>query len=374
MVSQSRGDEQAGMGVDVRSFGVTAHGEEVHAIALRRAPLAVTIITLGARIQALCCPDGSGHIADVVLGHDTVAGYEQDRHYFGATIGRVANRIRCGRFILDGREHRVLPNDGPHALHGGPAGFDRANWRIAAVGTRDDASVNLAHVSPAGDQGFPGTLSVEARFALEEPGTLSVTYTATSDALTLVDLTSHTYWNLAGHASGESGLGHAMTIPADCILTVTDDGIPTGEFRPVAGTPFDFRVPHRLARRARDGREAQIVARRGFDHCFVFPDAAAGTPRRVAHLRHPASGRTLEVLSDRPGLQVYSGNFLDGAVAGKDGVLYRMGDGIALEPQHLPDTATCPEFGSIRLAPGGVFRHAIRYRLGVAPIGPGGQE
>lgn len=347
--------------ISTTHFGTLPDDETVAAITLRnRRGVTARIITYGASLQSVEVPDRAGALADVTLGHATLQEYLDQPQYLGSTVGRVANRIAGGRFTLDGRDHRVPANDGAHSLHGGERGFDKANWRLAEIG---EGKASLHHVSPDGDQGYPGTLSVTATYKLDDDDTLSVEYLATTDRPTIVNLSNHAYWNLAGEGSTEGAMGHLLTIPADHFLPSDAGLIPTGEFRPVAGTPFDFRRPTAIAARLRDARDAQIRVGRGYDHNWVVARRPSDSPRLLALLEHPPSGRRMELLSNQPGVQFYSGNFLDGTTVGKSGRLYRMGDAVALEPQMFPDTPNRPEFGSIRLDPGETYRNIILWRF-----------
>lgn len=345
-------------------FGHLPDGRAVEAITLvNRAGMSATVITYGATLQSVCVPDRSGVFADVTLGHATLEPYLGQPQFFGSSIGRVANRIAGGRFVLDGIEYRVPVNDGPNALHGGPGGFDKAVWEVIEVSTEPAARVVLVLTSPDGDQGFPGTLQVSVTYTLGDDGALAIEYRAATDRPTLVNLTNHAYWNLAGEGAQTSAMDHVLTIPADYFLPTDSTAIPTGEFAPVSGTPFDFRQPAVIGARVRDGSNAQIWIGRGYDHNWVIARERSAQPRLLARLEHPGSGRVLDVLSTEPGVQFYSGNFLDGSSSGKGGQCYRMGDGIALEPQMFPDTPNQPAFGSIRLEPGAPYRHALMYRF-----------
>lgn len=346
------------------TFGVLPDGGEVVAVTLANSiGHSVRILTYGASIHSAVVPDRDGNFADVVLGHATLAEYLDRPQYFGATVGRVANRIAGGRFVLDGREYRVPPNNGPNALHGGPEGFDKRNWSIAATRAGPRPAVALRLVSPDGDQGFPGTLTATAEYELDEAGGLRIEYRATTDKPTVVNLSNHTYWNLAGEGSADGAMGHELAILADHYLPTDATAIPTGTIAPVADTPFDFREPQAIGARVRDARHPQIRIGRGYDHNWVAAREVTQEPRLLARARHPASGRVLEVHSDQPGLQFYSGNFLDATSEGKSGRLYRMGDAFALEPQMFPDTPNQPDFGSLRLDPGQTYRSTILFRF-----------
>lgn len=349
----------------VEPFGALPGGAVVHLIWLQnRRGMRVGIMTLGASIHTVMAPDRDGEMADVALGHASVAEYLETPQYLGSTVGRVANRIAGGRFTLDGRDYQVPVNNGPNSLHGGAVGFDQAVWEV--VDHEPERSVTLGHVSPDGDQGYPGALKVTASYSLDDDNALTVEYRAACDQPTLVNLSNHAYWNLAGEGSAEGAMGHLLTIPADRYLPTDAGAIPTGEFRAVEGTPFDFRTPRMIGERVRDAGDEQIRLGRGYDHNMVIARARADAPRLLARLEHPGSGRVMETWSDQPGLQFYSGNFLDGKTIGKSGRLYRMGDAVALEPQMFPDTPNRPEFGSIRLAPGETYRNAIIWRFSTA--------
>lgn len=345
-------------------FGHLPEGRSVEAVTLANAcGLSATVIAYGATLQSVIVPDRAGVRADITLGHGTLAGYLAQPQYFGSSVGRVANRIAGGRFVLDGQEHRVPANNGPNALHGGAGGFDKALWTVADVSATPVPTVTLTHISPHGDQGFPGTLRVSATYALDDIGDLAITYRAETDRPTIVNLTNHAYWNLAGEGASTSAMDHELTIPAECFLPTDQTAIPTGEFAPVAGTPFDFRIPHTIGARVSDTAHQQIRIGHGYDHSWAVARERSASPRLVARLAHPASGRVLEVHSTEPGVQFYSGNFLDGSSVGKGGKPYRMGDGIALEPQMFPDTPNRPELGSIRLEPGETYCHKIIFAL-----------
>jgi aldose 1-epimerase len=349
-------------------FGRTADGTDVEAITLTNGRgVSARIITLGASIQSLTAPDRAGRGADVALGYPTIEGYLAKPEYFGATVGRVANRIARGRFTLEGQTYQTPVNNGPNALHGGTRGFDKVVWRVLNVQRGPTASVTLGYTSPHLDQGYPGELQVTATYALNERNELSVEYRATTDRPTVVNISNHAYWNLGGEGSSRGVMGHLLTLPADSYTPVDENLIPTGEFRSVAGTVFDFRKPTAIGDRVREARDQQIVFGRGYDHNWVVSRRAAAQPRLMARVEDPVSGRVLEVLSAQPGIQFYSGNFLDGTVIGKSARLYRQGDAIVLEPQMFPDTPNRPEFGSVRLNPGQTYRNQIIFRLTTAP-------
>ena len=345
-------------------FGSLPGGEPVEAITLaNKRGMKVTVITYGAAIQSLIVPDRRGRMADVTLGYPSLQGYLTKSEYFGATVGRVANRIALGRFTLDGKTYQTPVNNGPNALHGGTKGFDKVNWRVLSANSGPTAIVTLQYVSPHMDQGYPGQLTTTATYSLDERNTLSVEYRATTDRPTVVNLSNHAYWNLAGEGSPEGAMGHLLTIPADHYTPTDPNAIPTGEFRPVQGTVFDFRRPTAVGARVRDSSDRQIVYGKGYDHNWVVARSLSATPRLLARVEEPKSGRVMEIMSNQPGIQFYSGNFLDATVIGKAGQLYREGDALVLEPQMFPDTPNRPEFGSVRLNPGQTYRNVIQYRF-----------
>lgn len=323
------------------------------------------IITYGASIQSVLAPDRYGALADVALGHATLSGYLERPQYIGSTVGRVANRIAGGRFSLDGTRYQAPINNGPNSLHGGALGFDKRNWAVLATEEGARASVTLGLVSPDGDQGYPGALTVTAAYWLDEHDALAVEYRATTDRTTIVNLSNHAYWNLAGEGSAEGAMGHLLTLFADEFLPTDATSIPTGEIRPVEGSAFDFRRPAAIGARVRDASDEQIRFGRGYDHNWVIARDVSKDPRPVARVEHPGSGRVMEIFSNQPGLQFYSGNFLDGTTEGKAGRLYRQGDALVLEPQQFPDTPNRPEFGSLRLEPGETYRNLIIFRFSV---------
>jgi aldose 1-epimerase len=352
----------------VRSpFGTFGDGQTVEAITLtNKHGVTVRLIALGASVQSLTVPDRNGKPADVVLGYSHLADYLDKPQYFGSTVGRFANRIAKGRFVLDGKSYQLATNNGPNSLHGGLRGFDKVLWKVDQVSRGVSAGVTFSYVSPDGDEGYPGTLTVAATYQLNEDNEISIEYRATADKPTLVNITNHSYFNLAGEGSADGVMRHLLTIPAAQYTPVDSTLIPTGEFRPVAGTPFDFRHAKAIGRDIRGGLDEQILYGKGYDHNWVISREAVQAPRLVARVEEPESGRILEVLSNQPGIQFYSGNFLDGTVVGKSGRTYRQGDAFVLEPQLFPDTPNRPAFGSARLQPGLTYVNRIIYRFSVA--------
>ena len=346
-----------------KNFGELADGTRIEAIVLSNAGgTSATIITLGATIQSLLVPDRNGKSADIVLGHATPDEYLEKPQYFGATVGRYANRIAAGRFALDGKEYSLPTNDGNNHLHGGPQGLDKALWNVESVSSGSPATVTLTHTSPDGEAGYPGRLDIAATYALNDRNELSVEYRATTDKPTIVNITNHAYFNLAGEAGHYDVMDHRLVLVADRYTPVDETLIPTGEVQEVAGTPFDFRESNPIGLRIRDGRDKQIRFGRGYDHNFVIK-GAAGTLRRGARVEDPHSGRVMEVLTTAPGVQFYSGNFLDGTTVGKSGRIYRQGDAFCLEPQVFPDSPNKPEFPSARLDPGDTYVNRMVFRF-----------
>jgi len=350
--------------------GQLADGTAVEAFTLSNASgLSARVLSYGATLQSVLAPGRDGKLADVVLGYDTAAEYEATPRYFGATIGRYANRIAHGRFTLDGEAVQLPLNEPGASLHGGGHGFDKQVWKVLAVDPGKRASVTLGLGSPDGDSGYPGRLEATVTYTLDDAGNLGIEFKATTTKPTVVNITNHALFNMAGEAAAEGADNLLLTIPAARYTPVDAALVPTGELRPVAGSAFDFRAPRRIAAGWRDGTDPQLGLGRGYDHNFVLDKGQTSTPQLSARLEDPRSGRVLEVLSTEPGLQFYSGNFLDGTVAGKHGHLYRMGDGMALEPQKFPDSPNQPAFPSTRIDPGHAYRHVMIYRFTVSGKG-----
>ncbi len=337
-------------------FGTLPDGRPVERFLLQAGDLEVAVLTYGAVLQSVRAPDSSGHVGEVTLGYDDLDGYLADGGYLGAVVGRYANRIAGGRFTLDGVEHVLPQNHGTSCLHGGPGGFHAQLWSAR----EHDGGVELTLTSPDGDMGFPGTLTATVSYVLDGDG-LTVSYRAVTDSPTVVNLTNHAYWNLAG--GGRTVEDHRLRIDAGAFVAVDEGLVPTG-IEPVDGTPMDFREPRPIGERLRAGT-AQLRHAQGYDHAWVL-DGGPGT-RSVVHVAEPSSGRTLEVLTDQPSVQFYSGNFLDGSVVGRDGRAHRQGDGFCLETQHLPDSPNHPDFPSTVLRPGEEYRTVTTFRFGSTP-------
>lgn len=344
-------------------FGTLANGDAVEAVTLTNSHgMSVRLIGYGASIQSVSVPDAQGNFADVTIGYATLDEYVQAPQYFGATVGRVANRIAHARFTLGEQEYQVPANDGAHSLHGGPEGFDKKNWELLTC-DEDALTATFALTSADGDQGYPGTLRVLATYQLSEDNSLSVHYRAATDAPTCVNLSNHAYWNLGGEGQQHDAMDHILTIAAEHFLPVDSGLIPMGERRSVAGTAFDFREGTPIRARLRDVADAQLQHGRGYDHNWIVSDAPSDALQFVARVEDPHSGRIMTLWSNQPGVQFYSGNFFDGSTAGKAGKSYRMGDAIALEPQHFPDAPNQPAFHSVALAPGETYSNIIIWRF-----------
>jgi aldose 1-epimerase len=339
-------------------WGRTEDGQPVELYTLtNRQGLVAKVSTFGATLTELWVPDRAGVLADVVLGFDDLAGYRAGHPFFGSTVGRVAGRIANGRFTLDGKTYELAKNDGANSLHGGQKGFDKVLWRAEIVVAQESASVRFSYLSEGGEEGYPGKLSVRVDYTLTDDDELRLDYFAETDRPTPVNLTNHSYFNLAG--SGDV-LGHELMLAADSFLPVASDLVPTGEIRKVEGTPMDFRKPRRLGEALPGGNPG------GYDHTFVLREGCReGMP--AARVREPRSGRVMELHTTEPGVQLYTGNFLDGSNVGKGGRVYGKHHGFCLETQHYPDSVNRPEFPSVILRPGQSFRSATRLEFSCEP-------
>ncbi|MCA1650140.1 MAG: galactose mutarotase [Acidobacteria bacterium] len=344
------------------AFGKTADGQQVELYTLTNANgIEVRAMTYGGIITSLKVPDRSGRMADVVLGFDTLDAYLKGHPYFGAIIGRYGNRIAKGRFTVGGRTYTLATNNGPNHLHGGNKGFDKVVWSAAPVAGQ--SAVAFTRTSPDGEEGYPGNLTVRVTYTLTDKNELTVDYHATTDKATPVNLTHHSYFNLAGDGAGDI-LGHELTIHADRYTPVDATLIPTGAIAPVQRTPFDFRTPTAIGMRI-DQPDEQLKNGKGYDHNWVLTRRGAGL-QPAARLTDPASGRTLEVATTEPGMQFYAGNFLDGTLTGKGGHVYKHRAGLCLETQHFPDSPNQPSFPSTILQPGLEYRSKTVFTFGVS--------
>jgi aldose 1-epimerase len=355
------GSTEAGRNIGRQPFGNAKDGTPVDLFTLRNARGAeVKISNYGGLVTSLRVPDKHGKLGDVVLGYDNLAGYLKQTPYFGALVGRYGNRIAKGRFTLDGKEYSLAINNGPNALHGGIKGFDKVVWEAKILATRAGPALELHYVSKDGEEGYPGNLDVTAVYTLTEDNALKLEYTATTDKDTVLNLTHHSYFNLAGHGDI---LKHEVMLNADKFTPVDSTMIPTGELRPVEGTPFDFRKPTAIGARINEPEE-QLKFGGGYDHNFVI-NKPLGELGVAAQVYDPESGRVLEVSSTEPGLQFYTGNFLDGSITGKGGWNYKFRNAFCMEPQHYPDSPNKPSFPSVVLKPGQTFRNMIVYKFSV---------
>jgi aldose 1-epimerase len=354
---------QPGPTVTVAPFGRTPDGQAVEVYTLRNGRgMQVRAITYGAIIQAIEVPDRSGRIGDVTLGFDSLPGYLTTSPYFGAVVGRYANRIARGRFTLEARTYRLATNNGPNHLHGGLKGYDKVVWKAQSFQRGDTVGVKFQHTSPDGDEGYPGTVRVSVTYSLTPRNELAVEYRATTDRATPLNLSQHTYWNLAGEGSGQI-LQHVLTIEADRYTPVDSTLIPTGELADVAGTPFDFRKPTAIGARINQ-KDLQLQYGKGYDHNFVLNRSGTGLVH-AAHVLDLNTGRTLDISTTEPGLQFYSGNFLDGSIRGKSGHVYGFRSALVLETQHFPDSPNHPNFPSTILRPSQEFRSQTVFTFGV---------
>jgi len=339
------------------AFGQTADGVAVDRYTLRKGGMTVRLITYGATVTELWTPDRQGTLADVVLGFDRLSQYETQSPYFGCTVGRVAFRIAGGKFDLDGRSYQLALNEGSDHLHGGTKGFSHVVWRAEPLPDPASPAVRFTYRSPDGDQGYPGTLDTAVVYALTENGELRIEYTATTDRPTPLNLTHHSYFNLAGAGCGDI-LGHVLQMDADRWIPAEKPDLPSGEVAPVTGTPFDFTRPTAIGARIREISGPT----QGYDLAYLhnYPD---GNMARVATLHEPRSGRTMDVSTNEPAIILYTGNYLDGSLRGKRGVPYAQYAGVCLETGRPPDAVHHPSFPSTILRPGQVYRHTCVYQF-----------
>ncbi|MGO9995952.1 MAG: aldose epimerase family protein [Steroidobacteraceae bacterium] len=350
-------------------FGSLNDGTLVNGVQLTNdSGMSVRIIALGATIQSFLAPNKEHKSEDVVLGFATPQEYLDGSNFLGATVGRFANRLANGQFYLDGKKYNLALNDHGNSLHGGKRGFDKVMWTVDSVENISNPSVTLSYLSRDGEEGYPGNLSVTAKFTLDARNSLTLVYRATTDKATIVNITNHSYFNLTAAASGGTALHDEVQINAAEYLPVDDHLIPTGEIRSVRDTPFDFLTPKPVEKQVRDGHNAQIRAGRGYDHCYVL-NGRPGELRWAARVFDPVSGRRLEILTSSPAIQFYSGNFLGATVVEKGGRLVRQGDALVFEPEGYPDAPNHATFPSVRLDPGSVYQNVIVYHFSVSSVG-----
>jgi aldose 1-epimerase len=345
-------------------FGKTADGQEIDLYTLtNRNGVAIGIMNRGGTVVSIRVPDRNGKLGDVVLGFDSLDGYLKDNPFFGALVGRYGNRIAKGRFKLNGVEYKLAVNNGENHLHGGLQGFDKVVWNARDVSEGRLPRLELTYLSKDGEEGYPGNLSVVVVYSLTDANELRLDYSATTDKHTVVNLTNHTYFNLAGAGEGDI-LGHELTLYADRFTPADKGLIPTGELRSVEGTPFDFRKAMAIGERI-EAKDQQLQVGGGYDHNFVL-NSGGGSLALAARVEEPKSGRVLEVLTTEPGVQFYTGNSLDGKLVGKGGKSYPKRSGFCLETQHFPDSPNHPKFPSTELKAGGKYQTATVYRFSVA--------
>ncbi|MFF3874329.1 aldose epimerase family protein [Streptomyces sp. NPDC001978] len=363
LTAATAGTARAASGRPARElFGRLADGTKVYRWSLANGGTRLRVLSYGGVVQSLEIPDRRGHYANVALGFDAIEDYVASSPYFGALIGRYGNRIGKGQFTLDGKSYQLSVNDGVNSLHGGAQGFDKRVWDVEGFTSGSDVGLHLYYISVDGEMGYPGTLRAKVTYTLTRHGDWRIDYEATTDKATVVNLTSHVYWNLGGEGSGTIE-NHELTIAASR-YTPTDSGlIPTGELAKVAGTPFDFRGAKSIGRDIRAAHPQQVQAK-GYDHNWALDKGITAGPEHVATLRDPDSGRTLRIATDQPGLQFYSGNFLDGTLTGTGGRTYRQGDALCLETQHFPDSPNHANFPSTVLRPGRTYRTSTLHSFG----------
>jgi aldose 1-epimerase len=344
-----------------KPFGQTPAGESVTLYTLKNAKgMEVHIMNYGGIIQKILTPDRNGKVEDVVLGFETLQEYIKDTPYFGAVVGRFGNRIAKGKFTLDGKEYTLAAQNNGQHLHGGLVGFDKKVWKVEAASAQ---SLSLSYVSKDMEEGFPGNLSVKMTYTLSDDNELGISYEATTDKATVLNLSNHSYFNLSGNAKRDI-LNQEVQIDASRLVAVNNVLIPTGVLTPVAGTPFDFTKPHVVGDRISDTSSEQIVLGGGYDHCWAL-DKPAGSYAKIATVHDPVSGRKMTVSTDQLGVQFYAGNFLDGHLTGKYGVTYGKRFGLCLETEHFPDSPNQLNFPSTVLRPGEVYKTKTAYQFSV---------
>ena len=361
------GNVEAKSKMKVQPFGKNAVGQAVSLYTLtNRAGAEAAILNYGGILVSLKMPDRTGKLADVVLGFENIDGYLQDKSYLGALVGRYGNRIALGKFSLGGTTYTLARNNGANSLHGGDVGFNRKMWTAREVSVQGDPSLELKYVSKAGEEGYPGTLSVTVVYTLMADNALKIAYSATTDAETVVNLTNHAYFNLGGQGEGDI-LQHEVILHADRYTPVSDALIPTGELASVKGTPFDFQTPTAIGARINQDNQ-QLKYGHGYDHNWVLSGHegnASTEPALAAEVYEPKSGRVMKVLTTEPGIQFYTGNFLDGTAHGKGGKVYNQRYAFCLETQHFPDSPNHPNFPSTVLKPGQQYRTTTVYKFSV---------
>lgn len=344
------------------SYGKTSDGQAVDKYTLENARgMKMEVITYGGIITSLTAPDKEGTYENVVLGYDNLGQYQEENPFFGAIIGRYGNRIAQGKFSLDGNDYTLETNDGANHLHGGVQGFDKVVWKATEMPSDTDPGLKLTYLSPDGAGGYPGNLNTTVVYTLKADNTLAISYEATTDKPTIVNLTQHSYFNLSGNPA-TTILDHVLMLAADKYLPVDGTLIPTGELAPVAGTPFDFTEAKAIGKDI-EGSDDQLTKGKGFDHCWVLNNPGGSAP--VSTLHHPGTGRFMEVFTEEPAIQFYSGNFLDGTLPVPGGGTYALRSGLCLETQHYPDSPNKQEFPSVVLQPGEQYATTTSYKFSV---------
>ena len=352
--------------ISKKYFGKTKNGQDVFLFTMQnKLGMEISIMTYGGIIISWTAPDKKGNYRDIVLGYNTLTEYEAETPYFGALIGRYGNRIAKGKFTIDGQEYSLAINNGENHLHGGLKGFDKVVWDAKTIVHDSTASLELSYLSKDMEEGYPGKLATKVTYTLNNENELSVSYEATTDKPTIVNLTQHSYFNLTGDFNQDI-LDHEIVINADSFLPVDNTLIPTGEFRDVKETPFDFKTPKAVGKHI-NNENTQLENGFGYDHCWVLNDQDKGL-RFVASAYEPVSGRLLEVYSDEPGVQFYSGNFLDGTLPNKSNGTYKYRTGFCLETQHYPDSPNQKNFPSVRLNPGELYESKTNFKFTVIDL------
>jgi aldose 1-epimerase len=365
LMAMETGMAAQGRGITKETWGKTATGETVERYTLTNAKGAsVQIITLGGTVTSIKVPDRAGALGEVTLGFDGLEGYLKPHPFFGVLVGRYGNRIGNATFTLDGKTYTLAKNNGENSLHGGQKGFDKYVWKAREVPSRDGLAIELTHVSPDGDEGFPGALTATVVYTWTDANGLRIDYTATTDKPTVVNLTNHAYFNLSSGAASTI-LDHELMLAADHFTPVDKGLIPTGEIRAVKGTPFDFTTSRKIGQHI-DATDEQIQFGGGYDHNFVLK-GNAGSMRMAARVVERTSGRVMDVTTTEPGVQFYTGNFLDGTLVGRGGTTYGKRAGFCLETQHYPDSPNKPKFPSVVLRPGEKYRTSTQYTFSVGP-------
>jgi aldose 1-epimerase len=360
MLAKAKGD--AGKMISRQPYVAAGSGTPLELFTLRNANgVEATITNYGGIVTTLKVPDRSGQMGDVVWGYDNLSGYLNNSPYFGCLVGRYGNRIAKGKFTLDGKEYQLVINNYPNALHGGQKGFDKVVWQARPFESAEGPALELKYRSRDGEENYPGNLDVTALYTLTNDNALRLIYTATTDKDTVLNLTQHSYFNLAGQGDI---LNHEVMIDADRFTPVDATLIPTGRLRPVKGTPLDFTKPAKIGARINSDDE-QIKLGGGYDHNFVLNQKTPGELTLAARVTEPTTGRVLEVYTTEPGLQFYTGNFLDGTITGKGGQVYKHRSAFCMEPQHFPDSPNKPQFPSVVLKPGQTYKNTIMYKFSV---------